>query len=84
MFKGFYTVTAGMTAQQRKTEILTNNMANANTPGFKAEQSTIRSFPDMLMSAITSNGIPTEKGLNTMKASPIGTLNAGVYLQESW
>ena len=83
MFKGFYTVTAGMTAQQRKTEILTNNMANANTPGFKAEQSTIRSFPDMLMSAITSNGIPTEKGLNTMKASPIGTLNAGVYLQEA-
>ena len=83
MFKGFYTVTAGMTAQQRKTEILTNNMANANTPGFKAEQSTIRSFPDMLMSAVTSNGIPTEKGLNTMKASPIGTLNAGVYLQEA-
>ena len=83
MFKGFYTVTAGMTAQQRKTEILTNNMANANTPGFKAEQSTIRSFPDMLMSAVTSNGIPTEKGLNTMKATPIGTLNAGVYLQEA-
>ena len=83
MFKGFYTVTSGMTAQQRKTEILTNNMANANTPGFKAEQSTIRSFPDMLMSAITSNGIPTEKGLNSMKATPVGTLNAGVYLQES-
>lgn len=83
MFKGFYTVTSGMTAQQRKTEILTNNMANANTPGFKAEQSTIRSFPDMLMSAITSNGIPTEKGLNIMKATPVGTLNAGVYLQES-
>ena len=83
MFKGFYTVTSGMTAQQRKTEILTNNMANANTPGFKAEQSTIRSFPDMLMSAVTSNGIPTEKGLNTMKATPIGTLNAGVYLQEA-
>ncbi len=83
MFKGFYTVTSGMTAQQRKTEILTNNMANANTPGFKAEQSTIRSFPDMLMSAITSNGIPTEKGLNLMKATPVGTLNAGVYLQES-
>lgn len=83
MFKGFYTVTSGMTAQQRKTEILTNNMANANTPGFKAEQTTIRSFPDMLMSAITSNGIPTKKGLNISKATPVGTLNAGVYLQES-
>lgn len=83
MFKGFYTVTSGMTAQQRKTEILTNNMANANTPGYKSEQTTIRSFPDMLMSAITSNGIPTEKGLNILQATPVGTLNAGVYLQES-
>ena len=48
MFRGFYTVASGMIAQQRKTEMLTNNMANANTPGFKAEQSTIRSFPEML------------------------------------
>ena len=51
MFKGFYTAMSGMTAQQRKTEILTNNMANASTPGYKSDQSTIRSFPDMLMSA---------------------------------
>ena len=83
MFKGFYSAMSGMTAQQRKTEILTNNMANANTPGYKSDQSTIRSFPDMLMSAITSNGIPTEHGLNVLKATPVGALNTGVYLQET-
>lgn len=83
MFKGFYTVTTGMLAQQRKTEILTNNMANVNTPGYKADQSTIRSFPDMLMSAVTSNGIPTQKGLNLLQAKEIGALNTGVYLQET-
>jgi len=83
MFKGFYTVTSGMLAQQRKTEILTNNMANLNTPGFKADQSTIRSFPDMLMSAVKSNGIPTQKGLNLLQAREIGALNTGVYLQET-
>lgn len=83
MFKGFYTAMSGMTAQQRKTEILTNNMANANTPGYKSDQSTIRSFPDMLMSAITSNGIPTEHGLNVLKATPVGALNTGVYTQET-
>lgn len=83
MFKGFYTAMSGMTAQQRKTEILTNNMANANTPGYKSDQSTIRSFPDMLMSAITSNGIPTEHGLNVLKATPVGALNTGVYMQET-
>ena len=83
MFKGFYTAMSGMTAQQRKTEVLTNNMANANTPGYKSDQSTIRSFPDMLMSAITSNGIPTKNGLNVLKATPVGALNTGVYMQET-
>lgn len=83
MFKGFYTVTSGMLAQQRRTEILTNNMANANTPGFKADMSTVRSFPDMLMSAVKSNGIPTEKGLNFLQAKEVGALNTGVYLQET-
>ncbi len=83
MFKGFYTVATGMVAQQRKTEILTNNMANANTPGFKADQSTIRSFPDMLLSAIGNTNIPTEKGLNFPQNNEIGSLNTGVYLQET-
>lgn len=35
MFKGFYTVATGMVSQQRKTEIITNNMANANTLDLK-------------------------------------------------
>lgn len=83
MFKGFYTVATGMVAQQRKTEILTNNMANANTPGFKSDQTTIRSFPDMLMSAVGSTNIPTEKGFALKKLDTIGALNAGVYLQET-
>lgn len=61
MFRGIYTAASGMLAQQRKTEILTNNMANANTPGFKAEQTTIRSFPEMLMSAIDDTNVPTKK-----------------------
>lgn len=83
MFRGFYTVTSGMIAQQRKTEILTNNMANANTPGFKADQSTIRSFPDMLISAVGNTNVPTEKGLNILKNDRIGAVNTGLYLQET-
>ncbi|MEK4629912.1 MAG: flagellar hook-basal body protein [Solibacillus sp.] len=83
MFKGFYTVATGMVAQQRKTEILTNNMANAKTPGFKSDQTTIRSFPDMLMSAVSSTTIPTENGFALKKLNTVGSLNAGVYLQET-
>ncbi|PKC50837.1 hypothetical protein RhiirA1_485218, partial [Rhizophagus irregularis] len=58
-------------------------MANANTPGYKADQSTIRSFPDMLISAIGNTNIPTEKNLNFQNAQEIGGLNTGVYLQET-
>lgn len=83
MFRGFYTVASGMIAQQRRTEMLTNNMANANTPGFKAEQSSIRSFPEMFMSSIESTRIPTEKGLNLNGLNPIGPLSTGVYMQET-
>ena len=83
MFKGLYTVATGMVAQQRKTDIITNNMANANTPGYKSDQSTIRSFPDMLMSAVKTNNEPTQKGLALTGAQQIGSLNTGVYLQET-
>ena len=83
MFKGFYTVATGMVAQQRKTDIITNNMANANTPGYKADQSTIRSFPDMLMSAVKSNYDPSGSALTNKGIKQVGTLNTGVYLQET-
>ncbi|MFD1203817.1 MULTISPECIES: flagellar hook-basal body protein [Sporosarcina] len=83
MFRGFYTVGSGMIAQQRRTELLANNLANANTPGFKADQSTIRSFPEMYMSSLNANRIPTEKGLNLKGLSPVGELSTGVYMQET-
>lgn len=83
MFRGFYTVATGMIAQQRRTELLTNNLSNANTPGFKADQSTIRSFPDMLLSKIGNVDIPTERTLRFKTANQIGTINTGVYMQET-
>jgi len=83
LFKGFYTVATGMVSQQRKTEIITNNMANANTPGFKSDQSTIRSFPDMLISAVGKTNIPTENNLSISQNDQIGSVNTGVYLQET-
>lgn len=83
MFRGFYTVASGMIAQQRRTEMLTNNMANVNTPGFKAEQSSIRSFPEMFMSSVQGMHIPTEKGLNLKGIMPHGPISTGVYMQET-
>ena len=80
MFRGFYTVASGMLAQQRRTEMLTNNMANANTPGFKEDQSSLRAFPEMLLQRMDDQGahIPTQKGLNLPFNKQIGSLSTGV------
>lgn len=83
MFKGFYTVATGMIAQQRRTELLSNNLANANTPGFKADQSSIRSFPDMLMSSVGKTNAPANQQAGAQYMNQVGALNTGVYMQET-
>lgn len=83
MFRGFYTVASGMLSQQRKTEMLTNNMSNANTPGFKADQASMRAFPEMLMERMDATSIPTEKTLSLPFNQKVGKLNTGVYMQET-
>lgn len=82
MLRGLYTATAGMLTQQRRTEMLSNNMANANTAGYKADQSTIRAFPEMLLQRMDNKSIPTKNGFTTMNSNTIGPINTGVYLQE--
>ena len=83
MFKGFYTVGSGMIAQQRRTELLSNNLANAKTPGFKEDQASIRSFPEMLLSRLERTNLPIEKGFQQKTLSRIGDVGTGVYMQET-
>ncbi|WP_449538432.1 flagellar hook-basal body protein [Ferdinandcohnia sp. Marseille-Q9671] len=82
MLRGFYSAAAGMLAQQRRTEMLTNNIANANTPGYKADQGSLRAFPEMLMQRLEGASSPTKSGGSIRTASSIGGLNTGVYMQE--
>ncbi|NPC94412.1 flagellar hook-basal body protein [Bacillus sp. WMMC1349] len=83
MLKGLYTATSAMITQQRRTEMLTNNIANANTPGYKEDQSSIRSFPEMLLSRMESGSFKAGGYSRSFsKNTPIGSINTGVYLQE--
>lgn len=38
MFSGFYTAASGVLTQQRVLNVLSNNLVNANTPGYRAER----------------------------------------------
>jgi flagellar basal-body rod protein FlgF len=76
MIRGFYTSAAGMIAQQRRQEMITNNLANANTPGYRADDASLRAFPNMLIKAMGVDNRPLGK------SQQIGELSTGVYLQE--
>lgn len=82
MLRGFYTAASGMISQQRRQEALSNNVANMNTPGYKADQATLRAFPELLMQRIRSRQLPVENGEHIRTQQPIGSMNTGVYVQE--
>lgn len=82
MLRGFYTAASGMITQQRQQEALANNIANANTPGYKADQTSIRSFPELLIHHMGAKRVPTTNNLTLPVNRPIGSLNTGVYVQE--
>lgn len=76
MIRGLYTAGAGMIAQQRRQEMLTNNLANVNTPGYKADQASMRAFPNYFIKALGTDHI-AKYGTNH-----VGDLATGVYMQE--
>jgi flagellar basal-body rod protein FlgF len=74
MLRGLYTAASAMIAQQRRHDTVTNNIANINTPGYKAMNTVNRSFPDMLISAMG--------GPNPSDGS-IGKLSTGIFAEEN-
>lgn len=83
MLRGFYTAASGMKSQARVQETLANNIANANTPGYKADQAAVRAFPEMLMNAMGTKKLPVQNNVHLPNNRPIGSLNTGVYVQET-
>ena len=49
MVKGLYTAYTGMVNEQHRMDVLTNNLANSTTVGFKKEGTTSQSFDTVLM-----------------------------------
>jgi flagellar basal-body rod protein FlgF len=82
VLRGFYAAASGMLSQQRRVEMLTNNIANANTPGYKADQASLRSFPNMLLATLQTTTIPTKEPRSFGNETPIGEISTGVYMQE--
>jgi len=65
MERGLYIAASGMVAEQMRQDQIANDLANASTPGYKADRVTQKSFADLLVS-------------NTTTGQSVGALATGV------
>lgn len=77
MVKGLYTAYTGMINEQNRMDVLTNNLANAATVGFKKEGATSQAFNDVLAMKIKDT---TDAGV----ARPLGNISLGVKVGENY
>lgn len=77
MVKGLYTAYTGMLNQQNRMDVLTNNLANSATTGYKKEGSTSQSFDTVLAYKIKDTSEATN-------SKYIGKMNLGVKIGENY
>ena len=78
MLRGLYTAYTGMLNEQYRMDIMSNNLANADTTGFKKEGSTSQSYSDVMAVKIKD----TTEFRNTPKR--LGTMSLGVKIGETY
>lgn len=77
MTRGLYTAYTGMINEQKRLDIISNNLANSATVGYKEENVTSQSFKDYL-------AVKVRDGSNEYIDVPIGNMNPGVKIGETY
>ena len=78
MVKGLYAAYSGMINEQNRMDVLTNNLANVNTTGYKKEGSTSQAFDTIL--AVKLKDVSVGVG----RVEPIGVNRPGVKIGENY
>lgn len=77
MVKGLYTAHSGMINQQNRLDVLTNNLANSATNGYKKEGATSQSFDSVMAAKIKDSS-------EAFAARRLGGMNMGVKVGETY
>lgn len=77
MLRGLYTSYTAMMNEQRRMDVITNNLANATTVGYKKEGATSQSFDEVM-------GIKAKDATNGYRDSRIGNMSLGVKIGETY
>jgi flagellar basal-body rod protein FlgF len=72
MIKGIYSATSGMLAEAMRTDTISNNLANVNTPGYKKDVVVTKDFASTLIERINDGN----------EAPVIGSMGVGVIVDE--
>jgi flagellar basal-body rod protein FlgG len=75
MLRSLYIAGTGMLVQRKKMDVLTNNIANVETTGYKTDTLLSRSFKDMLIERMNDPAV-----INI--SNSVGPLNTGVHIDE--
>ena len=75
MIRGLYTSSLGMTTQMKKMDVISNNLANVATTGFKKDLAVTRPFSEELLKRLND---PSDM----MKAADVGRLQPGVFVDD--
>jgi len=78
MVKGLYTAYTGMINEQNRMDVITNNLANSDTNGFKKEGATSQAFDTVLAYKIK------DASVSPRLATGIGNMNLGVKIGENY
>ena len=78
MVKGLYTAYTGMINEQNRMDVITNNLANSDTSGFKKEGATSQAFDTVLAYKIK------DASVSPTLAHGIGNMNMGVKIGENY
>lgn len=82
MIKGLYTAASGMMLQMSKQDVVANNIANANTGGYKKDSVICQSFPSMLISRLGDTKVDAQGHEVVMPPVVIGPLGTGAVVKD--
>ncbi len=87
MVRGLFTGASGMLAQQHRMDAISNNLANADTTGYKRDVSVHKAFPELLLRRTSDDGVVqfpyrNEPVGSIDKAPVVGRLGTGVEQNE--
>lgn len=78
MVKGLYTAATGMMVQRNKMDVVTNNIVNAETSGYKRDTLVTSTFTDVILNRIN------DPSVSVIGGTPIGGYNYGTRVDEQF